>query len=38
VLFARERVQRAYARAKSWIDRAVGAALALLGLKLAWDA
>jgi threonine efflux protein len=38
VLFARPRVQRGYARAKGGIDRVVGAALTLLGLKLAWDA
>jgi threonine efflux protein len=38
VLFARPRVQRGYGRAKAGIDRVVGAALALLGLKLAWDA
>lgn len=38
VLFARRRVQQGYARAKSGIDRVVGAALGLLGLRLAWDA
>ena len=38
VLFARPGVRRWYARAKSAIDRVVGAALALLGTRLAWEA
>jgi threonine efflux protein len=38
VLFARPGVRRGYARAKSAIDRVVGAALALLGIRLAWEA
>jgi threonine/homoserine/homoserine lactone efflux protein len=37
VAFSAARPRQAYMRSKMWIDRAAGAVMALLGLKLIWD-
>ena len=38
VAFSSERPRRGYLRSKRWIDRAAGAVMGLLALKLIWDA